>query len=308
MAGSHRSRLSFDGSALSGDRSPGGRTVGQPRRGSTRPLGRRIPVVGPSVGRRRPPRTGDRGQGRPGEPGRDRGYVLPGAPTAVVATTRHSSALGCVSALEHRGLSLLTPPHPAAPRPRSRPVGPRGGLARPLPVRGPGGVRARRSCADGHLPFRRGDARRVRRRRPGWAGGPRRGGGRVPVPAPGRPDVGAAPPRHPRRIGHRVRRPGATWCRPGCSGSTCRSNSTGSVGWLLIDGWLVIEADGFEDYSTRTAYRNDRRRGVAGVVGGWVTLRFGYEDITRRSAAVTTAVLATLARHRRGVFRTAAPT
>lgn len=76
---------------------------------------------------------------------------------------------------------------------------------------------------------------------------------------------------------------------------------------VLIDGWLVVEADGFEDHANRAGYRADRRRGVAGVVGGWVTLRFGYEDITLRSAAVTTAVLATLARHRRGVFRTAPP-
>lgn len=73
---------------------------------------------------------------------------------------------------------------------------------------------------------------------------------------------------------------------------------------VLVDGWLVVEADGFEGHCSRESYRNDRRRGVAGVVGGWVTLRFGYEDITRNGDRVAATVLVVLARHRRGRFRT----
>lgn len=38
------------------------------------------------------------------------GYVLPAAPTAVVAAIRHSSAVGCISALDLRGMHLLTVP------------------------------------------------------------------------------------------------------------------------------------------------------------------------------------------------------
>lgn len=74
---------------------------------------------------------------------------------------------------------------------------------------------------------------------------------------------------------------------------------------LLIDGWLVVEADGFENHSRRADYRNDRRRGVSGVVQGWVTLRFSYEDVKQRSEQVVEAVIATLAHHRGGRFRTA---
>lgn len=36
------------------------------------------------------------------------------------------------------------------------------------------------------------------------------------------------------------------------------------VGWvdLLLNGWLVIEPDGFEYHRDRAEYRNDRRRGI----------------------------------------------
>lgn len=51
---------------------------------------------------------------------------------------------------------------------------------------------------------------------------------------------------------------------------------------LVLDGWLVIEADGFEHHSNRADYRNDRRRGNALVEHGVVVLRFSYEDLQGR--------------------------
>ncbi len=51
---------------------------------------------------------------------------------------------------------------------------------------------------------------------------------------------------------------------------------------LILDGWLVLEADGFEFHSDRRAYRDDRRR--ANVLPGQklVLLRYSYEDLQFR--------------------------
>lgn len=48
---------------------------------------------------------------------------------------------------------------------------------------------------------------------------------------------------------------------------------------LVLDGWLVLEADGFEYHSDRRAYREDRRR--ANVLPGqrMVLLRYSWEDL-----------------------------
>jgi very-short-patch-repair endonuclease len=48
---------------------------------------------------------------------------------------------------------------------------------------------------------------------------------------------------------------------------------------IVLDGWLVIETDGFEFHSNRAAYREDRRRSNALVEHGTVLLRFTYEDV-----------------------------
>ncbi|MGQ0625010.1 MAG: endonuclease domain-containing protein, partial [Sporichthyaceae bacterium] len=48
---------------------------------------------------------------------------------------------------------------------------------------------------------------------------------------------------------------------------------------FLLDGWLVIEADGFAFHSDRPAYRNDRRRANALAERGYVLLRFTWEDL-----------------------------
>jgi very-short-patch-repair endonuclease len=51
---------------------------------------------------------------------------------------------------------------------------------------------------------------------------------------------------------------------------------------LVLDGWLVIEADGFEHHSNRREYREDRRRGNLLVEHGVATLRYSYEDLQSR--------------------------
>lgn len=47
----------------------------------------------------------------------------------------------------------------------------------------------------------------------------------------------------------------------------------------LVDGWLVIEADGFDHHRSRVDYREDRRRANALAAGGYVLVRLSYEDL-----------------------------
>jgi very-short-patch-repair endonuclease len=51
---------------------------------------------------------------------------------------------------------------------------------------------------------------------------------------------------------------------------------------LLLNGWLVLEGDGFEFHSGRKAYREDRARGNALAERGYVLLRFTWEDVYLR--------------------------
>jgi hypothetical protein len=64
---------------------------------------------------------------------------------------------------------------------------------------------------------------------------------------------------------------------------------------FLVDGWLALEGDGFEFHSDRRAYRNDRQRGTALVVGRYVYLRFTYEDLAGRPGWVFATVAHVLA-------------
>lgn len=48
---------------------------------------------------------------------------------------------------------------------------------------------------------------------------------------------------------------------------------------ILLDGWLVVEPDGFEFHRDRADYRNDRRRGNLLVVGRYTLLRYSWEDV-----------------------------
>ncbi len=67
---------------------------------------------------------------------------------------------------------------------------------------------------------------------------------------------------------------------------------------LLLDGWLVVEADGFAFHSTRNHYRDDRRRANALMAEGYTLLRFSYEDVVHHSDYVVATVLAVLAQPR----------
>lgn len=67
---------------------------------------------------------------------------------------------------------------------------------------------------------------------------------------------------------------------------------------LLLDGWLVLEADGYAHHSTRAHYREDRRRNNALVERGYVVLRFSYEDVVHNSEAVVAVIVRVLQRRR----------
>lgn len=64
---------------------------------------------------------------------------------------------------------------------------------------------------------------------------------------------------------------------------------------IVLDDWLALEGDGFEYHSDRKAYRNDRRRSNALVVGRHVLLRFTWEDVFLRPEETLELVLEVLA-------------
>jgi very-short-patch-repair endonuclease len=63
---------------------------------------------------------------------------------------------------------------------------------------------------------------------------------------------------------------------------------------FVINGWLVIEGDGFAFHADRQSYRNDRRRATALLIAGYALLRFSWEDVRFRPAWVIEQVTAAL--------------
>jgi very-short-patch-repair endonuclease len=59
---------------------------------------------------------------------------------------------------------------------------------------------------------------------------------------------------------------------------------------LVVDGWLVIEIDGYAHHSTREQFRNDRRRANLLAEKGFVLLRFSYEDVMHRTAQMVAQI------------------
>ena len=59
---------------------------------------------------------------------------------------------------------------------------------------------------------------------------------------------------------------------------------------LLLDGWLVIEADGFAFHRSRQDYREDRRRATELARLGFTLVRFSYEDVVFRPDWVRTVI------------------
>lgn len=57
---------------------------------------------------------------------------------------------------------------------------------------------------------------------------------------------------------------------------------------------LLVEGDGFEFHRGRTDYRNDRRKANAFLIGGWMLLRFSWEDVMGSPDYVVETVRAAL--------------
>lgn len=64
---------------------------------------------------------------------------------------------------------------------------------------------------------------------------------------------------------------------------------------FLVNGWLVLEPDGFQFHSNREHYRRDRRRGNGLAEGSFVQLRFTYEDLMFQRWAVLRQIARVLA-------------
>lgn len=64
---------------------------------------------------------------------------------------------------------------------------------------------------------------------------------------------------------------------------------------FVVEGWLVVEVDGFQFHSTREQYRTDRHRANAIVGTGCRLLRFTYEDVMFRLPETLARIQAVLA-------------
>ena len=67
---------------------------------------------------------------------------------------------------------------------------------------------------------------------------------------------------------------------------------------LLVDGWLVVETDGFAFHADRASYREDRRRNGVLSRHGYVWLRPTFEDVVARPDRMVREVLETWTRGR----------
>jgi very-short-patch-repair endonuclease len=65
---------------------------------------------------------------------------------------------------------------------------------------------------------------------------------------------------------------------------------------FLVEGHLIVEIDGAAFHSDRQALRRDRRRNNMTVIGGYLVLRFCYEDVMFQPDDVLAMVLAALGR------------
>lgn len=63
---------------------------------------------------------------------------------------------------------------------------------------------------------------------------------------------------------------------------------------FLLEGFLVVEVDGAAYHSDRRALRRDLQRNNTTIAGGYLVLRYSYEDIMFNSAAVLEQVRAVL--------------
>ncbi|GAB3651308.1 hypothetical protein GCM10027591_08690 [Zhihengliuella somnathii] len=77
----------------------------------------------------------------------------------------------------------------------------------------------------------------------------------------------------------------------------CRLPGIGRVDFL-VEGFLIIETDGWAFHGSRDQWRTDMDRTTRGIVDGYVTLRFRAEQLWHRSEEVRATILAVLGRLR----------
>ncbi len=65
-----------------------------------------------------------------------------------------------------------------------------------------------------------------------------------------------------------------------------------------MDGWLVVERDGFAYHADRSSYRRDRQRDAALSRHGYVWLRFTDEDVVGAPERMVATALETWSRGR----------
>ncbi len=71
---------------------------------------------------------------------------------------------------------------------------------------------------------------------------------------------------------------------------------------FLIEECLVVETDGATHFEPR-AVKKDQRRNNKSILGGYLVLRYYYEDVVHSPDAMVAEVLAVLELRRRGVFQ-----
>ena len=71
---------------------------------------------------------------------------------------------------------------------------------------------------------------------------------------------------------------------------------------FLVEDCLVVETDG-ESHLEPRQVKKDRGRNNASIVGGYLVLRFGYDDVVYHPERMVAQVLAVLEQRRRGAFR-----
>ena len=70
---------------------------------------------------------------------------------------------------------------------------------------------------------------------------------------------------------------------------------------FLVEECLVIETDGSTHFDPKSVKR-DQRRNNRSILGGYLVLRYYYEDVVHSPDAMVAEVLAVLELRRKGVF------
>lgn len=65
---------------------------------------------------------------------------------------------------------------------------------------------------------------------------------------------------------------------------------------LLVDGWVVVECDGYAHHSSMRSFASDRRRDRALQIDGHPTIRFPADEVLRDPAEIVRCVAAVLRR------------